>query len=99
MGYFVYYSLIVFIRALRQKSFPYRCGSAANSVGSDLKRYFAFILSSVLHNTFAIYEHYNGITTAAAAVAASEEEEEKGQTQQFSSHCVHLVEELFDSTL
>jgi hypothetical protein len=42
------------IRALRQKCFPYRCGVATKSVGSDLKRYFDFILSSALHNTFKI---------------------------------------------
>ena len=43
-------------RSLRQRNFPYRCGPAAQSSGSDLKRYFDFILSSVLHNTFEIFE-------------------------------------------
>jgi len=75
------------IRSLRQKCFPYRCGNAANDVGSDLKRYFDFIFSCVLQNTFKIYLHLNHIHC------------DRKSLKEFSSFCVHLAEELFKSTL
>ena len=81
--------IFIFIihRLLRQKCFPYQCGNAANGVGSDLKRYFDFILSCVLQNTFKIYLHLNYIQC------------DRESPKEFSSFCVALAEELFKSTL
>jgi hypothetical protein len=79
---------------LRQRNFPYRCGPAAQSSGSDLKRYFDFILSSVLHNTFEIFEQQvNDLQQQQRNV--SEEDSQK----QFSTNCIQLAEEMIASTL
>lgn len=83
---------------MRQKCFPYRCGSIAHTgVGSDLKRYFDFIFSSVLHNSFKIFESFSG--TSSAAAASSSVEGEKDEHSGFSAFCITLAEELFQSTL
>lgn len=78
-------------------------------MGSDLKRYFDFVLSSVLHNTFKIFE--NHVTSAGypppspASNNNLEEEMDSGvsavdtMVHQFSTHCILLAEELFDSTM
>lgn len=79
--------IIIYWRSLRQKNFPYRRGNAANEVGSDLKRYFDFIFSCVLQNTFKIYLHFNHIQC------------DRESLKEFSSFCVALSEELFKSTL
>jgi len=70
----------------RQKCFPYRCGSIqkGESAGSDLKRFFDFILSNVLRNTFKIFEFLT-------------KTDEGNHKVSFSSHCILLAEELFDS--
>ena len=74
-------------RSLRQKCFPYRCSSnnRGESGGSDLKRFFDFVFSCVLRNTFKIYEFLT-------------KTDGKGSHKlSFSSHCILLSEELFDS--
>jgi hypothetical protein len=82
-------------RSLRQKSYPYRCGSISQTgVGSDLKRYFNFIFSCVLHNSFKIFECFSGIPAAAAAAEAKEDY----FNNRFSVFCIALAEELFQST-
>lgn len=74
-------------RSLRQRCFPYRCGSIqkGDSAGSDLKRFFDFILSNVLRNTFKMFEFLT-------------KTDEGNHKLSFSSHCILLAEELFDST-
>jgi len=72
-------------RSLRQKCFPYRCSSNKDG-GSDLKRYFDFILSCVLSNTFKIFEF----------VTNTSERDENHIS--FGMHCQHLACELYDST-
>lgn len=72
-------------RSLRQKCFPYRC-SKNKEGGSDLKRYFDFVLSCILHNTFKIYEY------------ATETDQKGSDHLPFSEHCIVLSQELFDST-
>ena len=80
-------------RSLRQRNFPYRCGPAAQSSGSDLKRYFDFILSSVLHNTFETFEQQvNDLQQQQRNV--SEEDSQK----QFSTNCIHLAPKFAFST-
>lgn len=87
------FSFTLIYRSLRQKSYPYRCGSISQTgVGSDLKRYFDFIFSSVLHNSFKIFEYFSGVPAAAA-------ENEEYSNNGFSVFCIALAEELFQSTL
>lgn len=86
MIFFPFYLFGEQYRSLRQKNFPYRCGNAANSVGSDLKRYFDFIMSCVLQNTFKIYLHFNHIECDTESL------------EEFSNFCVQLAFELFESS-
>jgi len=60
-----------------------------------MKRYFDFILSSVLHNTFKIYEYIN---SSSSDISGGDEEREHGKDHEFSTFCVLLAEELFDSS-
>lgn len=72
-------------RSLRQRHFPHRCGG----VGSDLKRYFDFILSGVLHNTFVIFDHAMSLRS----------DQTTSSEMSFAKHCEILAEELMSSTL